>query len=437
MSSSAISAPPATPRFHRAWWVLVACCLMYGGAVGVIGNSAGIYLHPVSEEMGWPLASLNVYLTIVALVMTATLPVAGWVLPRVKLQWVLAAALTVACATYAGSALFTTLTHWYVAGAVLGVCYAFLLYIPVPLVVNNWFRRRNGLAIGIAAAFASLVAAFANPIGGALIESVGWRQTRVVMGVAAWVLAAPITVALIRLRPEQLGLRPYGAQIEEEPAPGAVPDASTAAENRAGIARAVRSLPFWCTVVLAGLFAFAASMLQQAPSHASAVGLDATAGASGVSAIMVGGILAKLVLGQLHDKIGILGATLVSTALGALGPVVVMASGANATGFLIGCFLFGGGYAGLVVIPPLTVRHFFGTANYSRLYSWVTVALGLFAAAAPIGYARIYDVTGSFNGAWTAALSAYVLIAVLMGVALGYERRHGSLATLSTQGAHP
>ncbi|MBU4335539.1 MAG: MFS transporter, partial [Actinobacteria bacterium] len=412
--------------------MLVACCLMYGGAVGIIGNSAGIYLHPVSEEMGWPLASLNGYLTVVSLVMTVTLPIAGWVLPRVRLQWVIAAALTAACATYAGSALFTTLTHWYIAGAVLGVCYAFLLYIPVPLVVNNWFRTRNGLAIGITAAFASLVAAFANPIGGALITSVGWRETRVIMGSIAWVLAVPITIALIRLRPEQLGMRPYGAPDEVAVAS----DVTAPAPERQSLARAVRSLPFVCTVVLGGLFAFGASMLQQAPSHASAVGLDATTGAAGVSAIMIGGICAKLLLGQVHDRYGIGTTTAISTALGVLGSILVIVAAGDATGFLIGCFLFGGGYAGLVVVPPLTVRHFFGTVNYSRLYSWVTVALGLFSAAAPIGYARIYDVTGSFDGAWIASMSAFILIAVLMGVALGYERRHGSLATLSTEGAH-
>jgi MFS family permease len=412
---------------------------MYGGAVGIIGNSAGIYLHPVSEEMGWPLASLNGYLTIVSLVMTATLPIAGWVLPRVRLQWVVAAALTVACATYAGSALFTTLTHWYIAGAVLGVCYGFLLYIPVPLVVNNWFRTRNGLALGITAAFASLVAAFVNPIGGALITSVGWRETRVVMGAIAWVLAVPVTLALIRLRPEQLGMRPYGAQDEvSAPAPAPAPvQAQAPRAAQSTLARAVRSLPFACTVVLGGLFAFGASMLQQVPSHASAVGLDATTGAAGVSAIMIGGICAKLLLGQVHDRFGIGIATAISTGLGVLGPIVVIVAAGSATGFLVGCFLFGGGYAGLVVVPALTVRHFFGTVNYSRLYSWVTVALGLFSAAAPIGYARIYDVTGSFDGAWIASLSAFILIAVLMGVALGYERRHGSLAAVSTQGAHP
>lgn len=418
---------PARPPVHRAWWVLVACCLLYGGAVGVIGNSAGIYLSPVSEDMGWSLASLNGYLTVVSLVMTATLPVAGWLLPRRSLPWLLGGAMTLACGTYAASALFTSLTHWYVAGVLLGLAYGVLLYIPIPLVLTNWFRTRNGLALGIAAAFASAVAAVANPVGGALIDAIGWRETRAIMGGVGWLLAVPATLLLIRLRPEQLGLRPYGADDvvtdpgPAAPAPGSVPSSPSSPTSpavRRSVAAAVRSVPFACAVLLGGLLAFGACILQQAPSHAAAVGLSSATGATGVSAIMVGGIAGKLALGWLHDRRGVLLTTLVCAVLGVAGPLIVVAGGGAVVPFLLGCLVFGGGYAGLVVVPPLMVRHLFGAADYARLYSFVTVALGLFSAAAPVAYARIHDVTGSFTGAWLASALAFVLMAALAVVAV-------------------
>lgn len=408
------------PRIHRAWWVLVACCLMFGSIVGLIGNSAGLYLRPVADELGTNLASLNGYLTVVSLVMTVTLPIAGWVLPRVPIQWVCAAALTLACGTYSLSSTFTTLGHWYVAGVLLGIGYGFLMYIPIPLIINNWFRRRNGLAIGIGAAFASTVAAVANPIAGAAIDSVGWRQTRLVVGIVAWLMATPAVIALIRFKPESLGLRPYGA---DEADAQAAADGAPAAGRSLAVRDAVRTVPFWCTVVLAGLLAFAASMLQQAPSHATTVGLSAATGAGGVSAIMIGGILGKLGLGQLHDRRGVVGTALVAVGFGAVGAAIVIASGSAAGGFLVGCAVFGVAYAALTVVPPLVVRHFFGTADYSRVYSLVTIALGLFSALAPVTYARVYDVTGSFSGAWGLAIGAYAVVAVLILVAQRASRR--------------
>lgn len=420
MSTSTPPTPPgpvpsARPqgRIHRAWWVLVACCLLYGGAVGVIGNSAGVYLKPVSEDMGWSLASLNGYLTVVSLVMTATLPIAGWLLPRRSLPWILTGAMTLACVTYAGSALFTSLTHWYIAGVLLGVSYGIVLYIPIPLVINNWFATRNGLALGIAAAFASAVAAVVNPIAGSLIDSIGWRDTRAIMGTVGWLLAVPATLLLIRLKPDRLGLRPYGADL----APTPVAAAEQAADRRSrttSLGAVVRSVPFICTLLLGGLMAFGACMLQQTPSHAAAVGLDTATGATGVSAIMIGGIVGKLTLGQLHDRKGIVVTALTCCTFGVVGPLVVIAAGGSTALFWLGCFIFGGGYAGLVVVPPLVVRYLFGTSDYSRIYSLVTVAIGLFSALAPVTYARIYDVTGAFTGAWLACVAAFVAIAALM-----------------------
>lgn len=426
-----VPTPVGRPASWRPWIVLGAVCLMYGASVGVIGNSAGLYLRPVASDMGWSLSSLNSYLTIVSIVMTATLPVAGWVLPRVRIHVALALALTLATGTYAASAQFSQLWHWYVAGVLLGISYGFLLYIPVPLIVNAWFRQRTGLAIGIAAAFASLVAAVANPIGGSLIESVGWRDTRVIMGAAAWLMSVPVVLLLIRAKPQDVGAQPFGAgaaTVDDAPAP-AGQQASPALWRAA-----VRTPTFICVAVLSGLFAFGASMLQQVPSHADSVGLDATTGATGVSAIMVGGIIGKLLLGELRDRRGVLVATLLASTLGVLGPVLVIASGGNTVGFLIGCAVFGGAYGGLVVLPPLLVRHFFGTVDYSRIYSLVTVSLGVFAAIAPVLYSGIFDRTGSFNGAWVACLTAFVLIAVLALVASAWSRRH---PLVTTQGVQP
>lgn len=419
MSAPVMGTPTTSGRVHRAWWVLLALCLMFGGIVGVIANSAGIYLKPVSEELGVSLAALNGYMTVLALVMTATLPLAGWVLPRVKVQVVLAAALTLGTGTYAASALFTSLTHWYIAAVVLGISFGFLLYVPIPLLVNNWFAKRNGLAIGLTAAFASLVAAAVNPIGGALIESIGWRDTRAIMGLVGWVMSVPAVLLLVRYSPERLGLRPYGADEPETTGEGA---AAPVARWGFSLAEALRAPRFWLIAVLAGLFALGASMLQQTPSHASTVGLDAATGAGGVSAIMIGGIVFKLGLGWLHDRVGVRPTTFVSTSLGVIDATVVIASGAQPLGFLVGCFLFGGAYAGLTVIPPLVVRRFLGSLDYSRIYSWVTFSLGICSAAAPVLYASIYDRTGSFTGAWLVAAGAYVVIALLMLVVSAMAR---------------
>jgi MFS family permease len=428
--SSTHRSRPESARPHRAWLILVACCALFGASVGVIGNSAGIYLVPVSEDMGWSLGDLNSYLTFVALFMTASLPVAGWLLPRTGIRFILAAAVTLAAVVYGASSLFTELAHWYAGGALLGIAFSFLFYLPVPLLVNNWFKKRNGLAVGIAAAFASVIAAIANPVGSRLIEAVGWRETRVIMAVVAWLMAVPLVLAVVRLTPGELGLRPYGADDADAATPATT--AATPAPAPA-LGRVLRSAPFLAVLLLSGLLAMTASMLQQVPSVANSQGLSASTGATGVSAIMVGGILGKLALGWVFDRLGILPTTVIAASLGAIGSVVVIAAGTTTAIFLLGCFLFGGAYAGLTVIPPLAVREIFGTARYSRIYSFVTVALGLFAAIAPVLYARIHDATGTFDGAWWVCVGSYAAVGLLMAVAVRTARTSPALRSTATE----
>lgn len=394
---------------HPAMRVLVGCCLLYGGVVGVIGNSAGIYMVAVTDEMGWSLASYNLYLTVLSLVMTVTLPIAGRVLPKYPFRPQLLVFGGIAAVTYALAGTFTALWQWYAAGVVLGVCYGFLMYIPIPLIVNNWFVRRNGFALGLSAAFASLVAAFVNPIGSALIGNYGWREARVMVAVLALVFIVPAVTVFIRLTPQQLGVRPYGEGL----APAAE-ETGTSREPEFHSEFSLRNPIFWCIWCVGGLFALAATMLQQAPSHAARIGLDPTVGAMGVSAIMIGGIAFKLLLGMLNDRYSTLVAAVTSASLGIVGAVTIVAAGNNAAAFLFGCVIFGGGYAGLVVIPPLTVRYFFGSEGYGRIYSYVTFALGAFSALGPVFYSWISDRTGNFMLAWASCIGFYVLIAVLI-----------------------
>lgn len=111
-------------------------------------------------------------------------------------------------------------------------------------VVNLWFVRRRGVAVGVM----GLGMAAAVTFGPALIErgidGVGWRETYLWMGVVVAAVLLPIGLAFFRRHPETYGLRPDG-------------DASDAAdppdEPSASLAEARRTATFW--TLTAGLAA--------------------------------------------------------------------------------------------------------------------------------------------------------------------------------------
>ena len=75
-----------------------------------------------------------------------------------------------------------------------------------------------------------------------------------------------------------------------------------------------------------------------------------------VSIIMVGGVVFKLVLGALNDKIGVKYTGIIAASCGAIGILLAYIAGENVALFYAGMVVFGGGYAGLTVIAPMLAR---------------------------------------------------------------------------------
>ena len=64
-------------RWHYAWFILAAVILIRGFAGGGINMTSGLFLSPVSKEIGVGIGSLSIYLSITSVVMVLWLPTAG------------------------------------------------------------------------------------------------------------------------------------------------------------------------------------------------------------------------------------------------------------------------------------------------------------------------------------------------------------------------
>ena len=399
---------------HYAWWIMVACCAMYGGAVGVIGNTMGLFLNPVMEEMEWTRLQASYYMSISGIVLAICQPIAGKLFSKIDIRILLGCAVGVLCLSYAASSQFHSLAAWNAFGIIIGVCNAFLFYLPIPILMNSWFKDRLGLALGIAVAFSSITAAFANPIGNMLIAEYGWRTTRLIFGGIVFVAVMPFMLFVVRRTPEEKGLKPYG--VEKMSAQQVAASAGEA--TGATFKQALMSVSFWCYFLMACLIVTCASMHVQTPGYAAWKGLGSQIGATAVSVIMIGGISGKIFLGWLNDKIGIVKTGMFAMVLGIIGSVIAVVSNMNVTLFFVGTFMFGVAYAALTIVPPLLVRSAFGMKSYSQIFSIITFGLGIFGGTvAPMLYAKLYDAHKSFAIHWplVAGMFAAALVLLIIG----------------------
>ena len=111
--------------------------------------------------------------------------------------------------------------------------------------VANWFKRRIGLASGIASCGFGLSGVMI-PIIVRLIDSYEWRTAMVILAIGTLVLIVPLSL-LFRHKPEQYGYLPDGdAPGKASVNTGHVDQAvSPSIEEGIGVRQALKSRVFW------------------------------------------------------------------------------------------------------------------------------------------------------------------------------------------------
>lgn len=410
-------------RNRGAVWaclVVLGCIGFYSIPTGIIANTSGIFVTPVMDQFGWSQTDTTMYRTIQPLVSALCAPLAGKILQKGNPRWILALVALVFGLATCWSAFATTLLEWDIYGVVFGITAAFFMYLAAPVLVNNWFKKGNGTAIAITAAVLSLLAAVASPVGQSLISTYGWQTARFWLAIVTTVFSVGLTIAFVRKDPATMGLLPFGVSTEDvdgEEGPAVVE------QKGATISQALKSPGVYMLILVCGIFVMCAAFFQQIPAFCTRGELGAAAGAMAVSIIMVGGIVGKLLLGALNDKIGVQYTGMIAAAGGAIGILLAWIAGANVAIFYMGMGVFGFGYAGLTVVAPMLARAAFGARNYSQIYSWCSTGIFIASAVAFLVYGRIYDLTGSFDLCFALVIVLYAVAFVLVPLTVKISRK--------------
>lgn len=393
-------------------WVIVITALFWSGLIfGLMGNTVGLFYAPVSEEMGWSMTQVSFFMTIYPIVAAVCSPFAGRVFNKyAKTNVILAVVAGVWCLTYIWSSTYTQLWQWTVYGVITGVLGGFLMYIPVPMLINNWFTKSKGIALGIAAAFVNIVPAICNPIVTAQIAAYGWRSVRLAVGIGLAVIVIPITLIFVRKFPKDKNTVAWG----EGEAVAASTEAKPAALSGVSAKVATKSVAFWLALLAAACLVSCATINQRIASLANARGFDPVAVGMASSIIMIGGILGKFILGGIRDKTNNAIVTgLVCAAFGLVGCGLFLAVGtAGVAIFYISILIYGFGYAGLTVVPPMVVEAAFGGKNFGQIYANVSIATCAASSITSYLYAAIIDSTGGYEGCFVLAMVFYAIFAV-------------------------
>jgi MFS family permease len=400
---------------HYAWFVLIGCCLVFGGTVGIFFNCAGIFFDSITSELGFGIPELSFWFTTNGIAASIALPFVGRTLPKVNVRVLMTVCAAVQLTAYGLMSTYTEPWMWWISGAFIGGLGAFVMFVPIPVILSQWFAKKTGLAIGIAMSCAGIVGAVLNPVLTALIQNpeFGWRKTYLVALVIGAVMVLPSTIFIIRFKPSDKGLKPYG--YEEQPAASAAPDAGQdVIQTGVFVKDALKSPSFYLLTIAFALSSVFANITQLFPTFAAGVGFDVTVGATMVSAVMVMTILFSFAFGAVSDRFGSMKSTVLSLVLVVVSYVLLLICTGNVVLALIGAALGGIASAFYSAGVPIVVRSVYGNRDYGKIFSYLSITMTLVGAFGLTILSFLSGALGGFNNLFLVCIGGMIFILILI-----------------------
>ncbi|MGY2082224.1 MFS transporter [Blastococcus sp. SYSU DS0539] len=389
----------ASHRIHPAWWVAAVTFLALVGAAA-FRAVPGVLIDPLRSEFGWSVSTISAAVAVNMALYGLTAPFAAALMERFGIRRVVMGALLVV-ALGSGLTVFMT-TSWQLVllwGVLVGLGSGSMALSLVATVTGRWFVARRGLVSGVLTAGGAAGQLVFLPLVAWIDAGWGWRAAS--LGTTAAALAVlPLVAWLLRDRPRDVGVTPYGGTAADDPEPVRAGAARVAMR---GLAEAARSRPFWLLAL--GFFICGMSTNGLVQPHfipaAHDHGMPVTTAAGLLAVVGLFDIAGTIFSGWLTDRVdprvlllayyGLRGLSLF--ALPTLFSADLQAS-------MIAFIVFYG-LDWVATVPPTLAlcREHFG-ARAPVVFGWIFASHQLGSAAAAFGGGVIRDVTGSYDLAW-------------------------------------
>ena len=396
-------------EFTYGWKSLLAATIGTMCGIFTLTNyTQGFFVGPVTSEFGWSAAQFFLSYTVLMCSGLLTGPLIGYIAQRVGLRAVGIVGLIGHSLAYVVLSLNTgSLMLWYLSWALVAILGAGSLPIIWTGVLNNWFTKHRGKAIGITMAGTGLGAFLLPPIVEVLIANHGWRAAYRGIGLGALLISLPIVFALFKEKP----------------------DSSTATDGEVmankvetwGLTTrdAMRTKQFWIlgavlfltVIVVAGLLSnFERIMTEQGFERSSIAQIAAVMGLT----VIIG----RLMVGALVDRFWAPGVAACFFLVATLGLLILVGTQVTmATALLVAVMIGLAAGAELDLLAYLTGKYF-GPAHYPSIFGLIIAFFTVGAGIAPPLFgmaAQMFQGYGTMLSISIGLLLVSILLFLLLG----------------------
>jgi MFS family permease len=366
-------------------WVIVAV----GIVVSCIGvgsmMSLGVFLRPVSAEMGWSSAGISAALMLAFLCLGISSFGWGAASDRIGTRAVVCAGgvllgLGLAAASRAVELWQFQALFGLVVGTAAGSSYA-----PLIATTSNWFTKNRSLAVALVSMGLGVGTVTIAPLATWILIGYGWRTAMLALGFIAWAVVVPAALLL----------RPPPVQPDDDRPEGASDSASVGQALRTPQFAAVALTYFACCAAHSG-------PIFHMVSNALVCGVPPLAATTVFSAAGAGGLAGRIGAGLLADRIGakqVLVAGLLAQAVAIL--LYTVARDLKSL-YALSAF-FGIAYGGVMPLYAILIRQYFGARIMGATFGAATLASTIGMAIGPLVGGWIFDAFTSYRWLYVAS----------------------------------
>jgi MFS family permease len=362
---------------------------------GIVMAFAVLYL-PLIAEFGASRADAAVVQSAVLMLGGVSGPLVGWVFDRLGPGRLFQAGAVLAAVAFVGASRVESLPGLIVTyGIIGGLGLAALGSQANMILAALWYPRARGRAIAMVDLGTGVGAFCFIPLAQALVSAVGWRGT--LLAWAALLVAIVIPLSALQRVPEAVASAPVLADVEPV----------TAWTLR----RAFRAPAFWW-LALMRFFASGAFPLMNVHMVAYAVGqgVSPAAAATALGAVSLVSLPGRVATGWLCDRIGRAPTLTIAYVCAAVGIGCLVLLGVTGTSAWLALYVlfYGLAQGSSGIVGSARAADVFAGPAFGTIYGVLLLALGPGEALGTWIGGKIYDVTGSYLGAFAVAAAALV-----------------------------
>ena len=417
-------------RFYGWWMVVVGGFIMVITSVPIFQATA-VWAVALESQFGWSRTQLGLALSFTRVEGSITGPIAGYLVDRMGTRFMVFTGLMVLTIGFFLFSQVQNLWMLYLAYFIMSVGQGQAGWLTVMTMMNHWFLRHRGLAMGLAMMGMGIGTLVLIPIIAWLInpdaDRLGWRHTAEIFAVVA-LLSSFILPKIIRNKPEDIGEQPDG----DSPGQNAPTESGTSQgkpELELTIGQALRTQAFWCisfghgfgSMAVLAIMSHLGLLLRDMGHDVQTAGWVITV-QTGVS------IVFQFFGGWIGDRMPKNIALFIFTGLQGVG-VIFLVLGPHIFYFYAFAVLFGIGFGGRTPLTTAIRGDYFGRASFGKILGISTVPMNLLLLISGplVGFMR--DGIGDYN-------NAFLLMAGLnlLGAALFLIARRPKLENLAKVG---